>query len=106
MKKVQIDVVMNRVISIYWWNGGRKTLEFKGTYQDYFKRQGFKFTLRRGIFTTETSTSSTRTLHTQRVCDTWSLCIAINEAILMFLAVMGDKAMLEASGRTYRVNWR
>ena len=32
---------------LHWWNGGRKTLSFKGELQDLLKKQGVKFTKRK-----------------------------------------------------------
>ena len=104
MDKREIDT---QKITVYWWNFGTKTLDFKGTYKDYFKRRGIKVVpfIRRGFYGYR-----------------FSVCIGSEKIILeaprneyrgscdniikMFLTVMGDKSKLLTQYNEYFINWR
>ena len=41
--KKQIGMCLNSDLTIYWWNFGKKTLDFKGSVNEYLKREGIKY---------------------------------------------------------------
>ena len=41
--KEKIKDFENSDLTIYWWNFGRKTLDFKGVVKDYLKRENIKY---------------------------------------------------------------
>ena len=41
--KEKIKDFENSNLTIYWWNFGRKTLDFKGVVKDYLKRENIKY---------------------------------------------------------------
>jgi hypothetical protein len=96
----------NKQIIIYWWNMGKKTLDYRGTYKGFLKQKGIKV---RSITKNNAKYlrfyisvgSSRATLDTYdfdylRCCD---------DAIKIFLTLMGDKAKLITPYREYSLNW-
>ena len=41
--KEKIKDFENSNLTIYWWNFGKKTLDFKGVVKDYLKRENIKY---------------------------------------------------------------
>lgn len=103
------DEIENMNISVYWWNMGKKTLEFKGPYKNYLLNQGISVTdithpsqkdISGWRFTVSMS-STTITIDSydpdyMRGCD---------DIIRSFLLIMGDKARLVTPRREYNINW-
>jgi hypothetical protein len=104
MEKQQYE---NQKITIYWWNFGKKTLDFKGSYKDYLQKRDIKVSpfIRRGFwgYRFTVCVDSNRIVYEtprnnyQQSCD---------EIIKMFLSVMGDKAKLITPYHEYFINWR
>lgn len=42
-----MNLELKRYCELYWWNGGRKTLSFKGELKDLLKEQKITFTRRK-----------------------------------------------------------
>lgn len=101
-------------ITIYWWNLGTKTLDFKGSYKDYL--------LKRGINVEDI------THPTQKDVTGWRFTISISsitvvlniyeadyaeacdDVIKVFLTIMGDKAEFRPQRRdgrlpAFHINW-
>jgi hypothetical protein len=99
----------NKEITVYWWNMGSKTLDYRGSYEGYLKLKGVKI-----VPTTENENYKYPNYHfdiplfTCRVTlDTsgdYAQCC--NEAIKIFLTLMGDKAKLISPKGDYFINWR
>jgi hypothetical protein len=94
-------------ISIYWWNMGTKTLDFKGQLGDYLKKRNIVITPfvknQQPGYKCKISTSST----SQTLVTYDDYLNAAKDAIRLFLTMMGDKAVFNAPiGRTYYINWR
>lgn len=105
------EEVINSKITVYWWNFGKKTLDFKGSYKDYFAKNGIKT---KGIthhgagggfagirFTISTS-------HHTTVLKTFvEPHQACADAVKQFCTLMGDKHLLiDGLGREHKINWR
>jgi hypothetical protein len=96
----------NKEITVHWWNCGSKTLDYKGTYKGYMKLKGIKVsTLKRNIsegyrFLIPLSPPCKATLET---CGDFSRCC--DEAIQIFITLLGDKSTLETPRRTYKIHW-
>ncbi|MEK6880954.1 MAG: hypothetical protein AABY22_15145 [Nanoarchaeota archaeon] len=100
-----------RQITIHWWNMGSKTLDFKGSYKDYF--------LKKNIKVKEINHPSNKEVKGLRFTfglssnlirlDTWvsDYLPEYNKAIIVFLTLLGDKTIFhDGYGREYKINWR
>lgn len=96
-------------IRVYWWNFGKKTLEFKGTYGEYFTKRDIKVTDITHPFDIlihgwrfEVSTSSTTITIDEYGPDYLEGC---NDIIKAFLLLTGDKAKLITPNKEFNINW-
>ncbi len=97
-------------ISIYWWNMGNKTLDFKGTIKDYLIKKDIKVTRITNKYDKDIkgyrfriplgSCSATLDIFDQN----YIRCV--NEAIKIFHSLLGDKTLYHSPYRTYKINWR
>ena len=93
-------------ITVYWWNCGKKTLDFRGTYKGFFMKRDIRVTdiVSNGVkgfhfdipLAFSKATYDTYDTDYSRCCD---------DAIKIFLTLMGDKAKL-ISGREFYINWK
>jgi hypothetical protein len=101
MDKQHID---EQPISVYWWNGEQKMLDYKGPNKGFLTAKGIKVqSMRHGdgfLFTIPLSSSVTR----YRTIDR-NYLRAVDEAIQIFLTIMGDKATFNGYNRVYHINW-
>ncbi len=94
-------------ISVYWWNFGRKTLDYKGTYKGFLEKKdiivksfirngfyGYRFAISVG---SERATLETSRQDYSRSCD---------DAIKIFLTLLGDKSKLNTPRFEYFINWK
>lgn len=93
-------------IVVYWWNFGKKTLDYRGTYKGFLDNKGIKVRAfqRRGFWGWHFKVSvgsCTVTLETPQA-DYAQSC---DDVIKIFLSIMGDKATLETTRRKYLINW-
>ena len=97
-------------IVIYWWNLGTKTLDFRGSYKDFLKRQNIKVSiickLDKSIkgyrFNIPCGSSITR-------FDNFDgdYTASATLAIKLSLVYLGDKAkFIDGYGREHKINWR
>jgi len=108
---MKIKEALKKEIVIYWWNLGTKTLDFKGTYEDYFKKIGIKMSNIsfpkdkkikgiRYMFPTNTTTFRIDDFNTE-------FTDGFNIVIKTYLSYLGDKAIFkDFYGRKYEMNWR
>jgi hypothetical protein len=93
-----------RFITVHWWNMGHKTLDYSGTYAGLMKEKGIKSRLLHGQvgfrFTIELASS--RTVYVTTDPDYAHGCL---EAIKIFYTLLGDKQLINISGREFRINW-
>jgi len=96
-------------ISIYWWNLGTKTLDFKGDINEFVKQKNFKiskikhkkFPEIKGYKIKFNMSSSNYTIETYNDLED-SLSIAIRS----YLEHLGDKSIFrDTKGREYKINW-
>ena len=97
-------------ITIYWWNGGTKTLDFRGTVKDYLKKKGG--TVRRISHNIQKDIKGYRlkmTLSSARITiDSFDpdYTVSVNNIIRTFLMLLGDKTIYhDPYGRVYKINW-
>ena len=97
-------------ITIYWWNMGHKTLDYKGTIKGYLiKRRTsmhqishpYSNTIKGYRFKIGTSSSYVIFDGFNRAYDDLAI-----DAIKIWLTLMGDKATIETENRNYNINWR
>ena len=95
---------MTHTVEVWWWNMGRKRLDFRGTYADYINKIGAKIRKTKDGYTCTVSTSSTTV--TCKSADHDPLR-ALNDSIVLFLTIMGDRALFHgAHGYSRCVNVR
>ena len=111
MNKEDLNKIGNTNLSIYWWNFGSKTLDFKGSYKEYLEKRNIKMRIIKHPFHKEinglrfkiplSSCVSTLDIFDNNIirnCD---------EAIKIFLTLMGDKHLfINGSRRNIKLNWR
>jgi hypothetical protein len=96
----------NREITVYWWNMGTKTLDYRGPYKGFLKLKGIKV---RAI--TRNGTGGFRftipLLSTKAILDTYTSDYyrACDQAIEVFLTLLGDKTKFIGLNREFNINW-
>lgn len=93
---------LNSSLVVYWWNLGRKTLDFKGTYRDYLKRIGAKYSMIKNGYRFRISTS-TSSFQLDSISS--KFIETANDAIVLFLTLMGDKASINSTNIVKKINW-
>lgn len=109
MAPYTLEETKNHSISTYWWNNGSKKCDFKGTYEEFFKKKNITITEithtldphPKGLQLT-IPLSTTKTIH-----QSFDTCYetVFNDAIRIYLTLLGDKALLETRNRYFRINW-
>lgn len=99
----------NEQIAIYWWNFGRKTLDYKGSYKGYLNKRNIKVKqinhpIQTDIKGWQFSISVSTGTITLDIFD-YDYMRCCDEAIKLFLTIMGDKTKFETPCRTFRLNW-
>jgi len=97
-------------IIIYWWNFGKKTKEFEGSYEEYFKKKDirvrrfkrlghndnviglrFRVSLSSGRITLDSVGDRIR---------------GYGDIITLFLTLLGDRALfIDGRGGEHKINW-
>lgn len=106
MPPYTIEEAKEQPITLYWWNYGKKTLDFKGTYTEYFAEKEFTVTEipqspRKGTkieFSASTTTVTIESVSNDAERD-------FNDAIKTYLMLLGDKALFETNRQSFRINW-
>lgn len=97
-------------ITIYWWNFGKKTLDFQGTLKDYLKRKGIKVTYKKYPLYPEMYTYTFRydigggMVYKYRG-NYFGFLGAVKDVICFGLVYMGDKAQVEFDIYKKKINW-
>lgn len=106
---MKLEEAENETITVYWWNCGKKTLDFKGPYKTYLARRGVKVTdiihpLQEEVkgWRFEVSMSGATTTIDEYGYD---YMLACNDIIKTFLLLMGDKAKLITPRGEFNINW-
>ena len=95
----------NKEIIVYWWNFGKRTLDYRGTYKGLLDKKGirvkgitqngvkgFHFTI--PLFSCK-ATLDIYDSNYSRCCD---------EAIKIFFSLLGDKTKIIASQKEFSIN--
>ena len=111
--KENLKDAQEKTITIYWWNMGKKTLDFKGTYKDYFKKLNVKvssITFPRdkkikGLRFKFPLNTITFRIDSYDVGNTYNILRSFDLAIKTYLAYLGDRTKFYNSyGREYDIN--
>lgn len=91
-------------ITVYWWNGPKRELDFEGNYRDYFKKRDIRVTKLQNKpgWQFDMTLSSTRVVLEARNPD-YEVCCT--DAVKVFITLLGDKSTLITRRRDYRMNW-
>ena len=96
---------LNQPIITYWWNMGRKTKDFEGSYKEFFAKKSIKLT--------KVKRSDVEFSHFEMFLGSSKVTYETpssvpdsqDAAIIIFLTVLGDKAKLYAHNREFNINW-
>lgn len=104
---MKLNEAMEKQIKIYWWNFGKKTLAFEGTYKDFFKDKeiniskiskddvkGLRFKIPVGC-----AVIDLKILGGGWIIDN------LDSAVKLFLTYLGDKTRFIGYNRSYKLNW-
>jgi len=97
-------------ITIWWWNLGTKTLDFKGSYKEFFASKNIKVSKIKHPSVKDVSGYRFK-IKPQYICrldcfDSDYINNA-NNAMLIYLTLLGDKTVFhDGYGRVYKINWR
>jgi len=92
-----------RYMEVYWWNFGKRTLDYKGDYAGFLRAKGIEVEEVESHHYRFRISVSSATVSLETFC---GYCHAVDEAILIFLTLLGDKATFSSGPRNYHVNWR
>jgi hypothetical protein len=101
---------MKQNITIHWWNFGTKTLDFKGTYEEWFKKQNVKISKINKYQGEEVEglrfkvpVGSCRItmdfLHTSWYIQNF------DAVIKAYASYLGDKTKFNSYNQEYKINW-
>ena len=115
MKKSFVRTVNEKILKekiiIYWWNFGKKTLDFNGTVQEYLKKNKVKISIR---YYQDEEHNFERCLITAKFfCGQFKevkfICNSLEDTIRMIinfnLSYFGDRAQFEFLGRNRTINF-
>ena len=111
---MELKEALKKQIVVHWRNFGKKTLDFRGTYEDFFKEKnikiskiskkagerflvdvkGFRFKIPVGSAIIDLKVFSS----------SWILD-DLDSAIKLFTTYLGDKTLFTGYNKTYRLNW-
>jgi len=103
---MELKEALKKPIIIYWWNFGTKTLDFKGSYEDYLNKREIKIK--------EINLKDKHYCNISFRCGSANFKIQIygndfisvlDEAIKSFLVYLGDKTLFKSYRRQYKLNW-
>jgi hypothetical protein len=105
MKTKEIN---NTQITIYWWNHGRKTLDFKGTYKEWMVKNSIVIKpIRTDKFVNGLETKFNYGSMTMKLKYVSGYMDGLNYVIKVCLTFLGDKALfIDGYKREYKINWR
>lgn len=111
---MELKEALKKPITIYWWNFGKKTLDFKGPYKDFFKdkdikiskiskKAGEKFLVDVKGLRFKIPVGGA-TIDLKILGSSW-IINDLDSAIKLFLTYLGDKTRFEGYNRIYKLNW-
>ena len=112
---MELKQAEEKEISIYWWNMGKKELDFKGTYKDFLKKKSVKITnitfprdkKIKGLRFKYPLNTITFTIDSYDVSNAYNIVNTFDFVIKTYLTYLGDKTILNNGyGKEYKINWR
>ena len=105
MKPDEIDGMS---IETHWWNFGKKTLDFRGTYKQFMENKGIriercKHPSQKDVNGWKASVSLSSTIIT--IVSYQDYRYACDDIIKTYLLLMGDKATLRTPFGYFKINW-
>ena len=95
------EKILKEIITIHWWNFGKKTLDFNGTIQEYLDKNKVKISIK---YFQDKEHNFERSIITAKF-----KCHSLEDTVRMIvnfnLAYMGDKAQFEFLGRKRTINF-
>jgi hypothetical protein len=109
--KKENQSILNSEISIFWWNFGKKTLSFKGTVNDFLKKEKVNLTIK--YFKDEIFHFEKCSIDVEFSCgglqNITYKCTCMEDAVRMVLNIklsyLGDKSQFTFKGRTRTINF-
>ena len=109
--RVENENILKENIIIHWWNFGKKTLDFKGTVQEYLNKNKVKLTVK--YYKDEEHNFERCLIKVKFSCGNLTeinfVCHNLEDAVRMIininLSYMGDKAKFEFLSRTRTINF-
>lgn len=104
------ESAMRATCTIYWWNFGKKQLDFQGEMLDFMKQKGFKIRTithpRNKDVKGKQFTFSVSSADIQLRSYEQNHSEAAFHAIRLYLTILGDKAQIIGMGKKRLINWR
>lgn len=110
MNKAKVNKEAKHHFTTHWWNMGAKTLDFKGSYKDYFEEKKIKISIVK-----HPTLEDTKGLRLQFPLGSYFIRIdsfdgdiikAFQMVIKTQLTYLGDKALFSDGYNEYKINWR
>ena len=109
--KKRLDDFRRMPLIVYWWNLGKKTLDFEGTVEEYLNQYKVKYSVK--VVPTDSQTSLERIQFKAKMSvgsmnfsfDGYNLEDLIRMALNIRLSYLGDKSMYLLEGRTRTINF-
>ena len=102
---MELKEALQKNITIYWWNFGTKTLDFKGTYKDFLEERDIKIkeiNLKDKHYWNIDFSCGSANFKIQ-IYGNFSIDI-LDTAIKQFLSYLGDRAKFQSYNREYNIN--
>jgi len=98
-----IKTALNRSITLYWWNHGKKTKDFEGTYKEWFYKHKINCVELSNHLWFSGEFGNMKFIFKLNKDYEHSF----NQIIKTCLVHLGDKAMLiDGFNRQYKINWK
>jgi len=93
--------IKQECVSVYWWNFGKKTLDYKGTVEGLFKNKGIK-----DLRISENKYRFIMSIGSGliRFDTTGDYADACFTAIKLFMCYLGDRTLITFRGKSYTLN--
>ena len=109
--RTENEKILKENIIIHWWNFGKKTLDFKGTVEEYFDKNKVKLTVK--YYQDEEHNFERSIINAKFKCGQFQevkfVCHSLEDTIRMIinfnLSYMGDRAQFEFLRRKRTINF-
>ena len=109
--RTENEKILKEKIIIHWWNFGKKSLDFKGTVEEYLNKNKVKLTVK--YYQDEEHNFERCLISAKFKCGQFQevkfVCHSLEDTVRMIinfnLAYMGDRAQFEFLGRKRTINF-